>query len=158
MKITEALVRDHRSFRTEFEDLEQALKSGAQPEEIEEQLNVLTATLDTHAQLEDELLFALLEPQMEMAGALAGMRTDHGDIQAASLMCRSLRQEEVQLQQTADGAATTAEAVNQLLKVARPHFAKEEQILFPMAERLLDANTLEQLGVQFTNRRRMMMI
>lgn len=158
MKITEALVRDHRSFRTEFEDLEQALKAGAQPEEIEEQLNVLTAELDTHAQLEDELLFAVLEPRMETAGALAGMRTDHGDIQAASSICRNLRLEEIQLQQVADGAITPADAVSQLVKAARPHFAKEEQFLFPMAEQLLDAKTLEDLGVQFTNRRRMMMI
>lgn len=158
MKITEALVRDHRSFRAEFEDLERALSSGAQSDEIEEQLNILTAELDTHAQLEDELLFSVLEPQIEMAGAVAGVRADHGDIQAASSMCRTLRQEEVQLQNAADGAPTTAEAVSQLVKVARPHFAKEEQFIFPMAERLLDANTLEQLGVQFTNRRRMMMI
>lgn len=158
MKITEALVRDHRSFRAEFEDLEKALSSDNQSEEIEERLNVLTAELDTHAQLEDELLFSILEPQFETAGAVAGMRVDHGEIQAASSLCRGLRQEEVQVQEAADSAATTAEAVSQLLKVARPHFAKEEQFLFPMAERMLDANTLEQLGVQFTNRRRMMMI
>jgi hemerythrin-like domain-containing protein len=48
--------------------------------------------------------------------------------------------------------------VSHLLEVARLHFAKEEQSLFPMAEQVLDSDTLEQLGVQFANRRRVVMI
>jgi hemerythrin-like domain-containing protein len=42
--------------------------------------------------------------------------------------------------------------------VARQHFAKEETILFPMAEQVLSLAELEELGAQFDARRRVVMI
>jgi hemerythrin-like domain-containing protein len=147
MKITEALLRDHKVFYSQFEDLENALLSHSALPEIESQIDALTASLETHAQLEDELLFAALEPYIGQTGPLAVMRMEHSEIENTF----------AELQQAADYAATE-EWVSHLLQVARPHFAKEEQVLFPTAEQVLDSNTLEQLGAQFSNRRRVVMI
>lgn len=147
MKITEALLRDHQVFRSEFQDLEKALQSGAPQSEIEAQLDALNAALDVHSQLEDELLFAAMEPHIGPTGPLAVLRMEHGEIEEAFS----------RVQESADFAATSG-LLSHLLEVARPHFAKEEQILLPMAEQVLDTNTLEELGVQFAKRRRVVMI
>ncbi|NIN68730.1 MAG: hypothetical protein GTO63_29295 [Anaerolineae bacterium] len=40
-----------------------------------------------------------------------------------------------------------------VIQVAREHFAKEEQILYPIAEQVLDTDTLTQLGRQWAERR-----
>jgi CRP-like cAMP-binding protein/hemerythrin-like domain-containing protein len=147
MKITEALLRDHQVFHGQFEDLERALRSGTAWSEIEAQIDVLNAALETHAELEDELLFSALEPHIGPMGPLAVMRMEHDEIENAFF----------QLQESADPAEREG-VVTHLLEVARSHFAKEEQILFPMADQELDSNALEQLGVQFANRRRIVMI
>lgn len=147
MKITEALLRDHKMFYEEFGDLEKAFQSGASLPEIEAQLESLSTALDIHAQLEDELLFAAMEPIIGPTGPLTVMRMEHSEIENIFSL----------LQESSD-VATTEGFISRLLEVARPHFAKEEQILFPMAEKVLDPNTLEQLGVQFSNRRRVVMI
>jgi hemerythrin-like domain-containing protein len=50
-----------------------------------------------------------------------------------------------------------AEAKNLLLhaiQTARAHFAKEEQVLFVMAQQMLDSRTLEQLGRQWAAARK----
>ena len=39
------------------------------------------------------------------------------------------------------------------ITASRKHFDKEERIVFPMAERILKAKTLGELGVQWLNRR-----
>jgi regulator of cell morphogenesis and NO signaling len=140
-------MRDHQVFRGQFEDLEKGLRSGAAWSEIEEQLDALNAALETHAELEDELLFSALEPIIGPVGPLAVMRMEHEAIGNIFF----------QLQESADLAVKEG-IVTHLLEIARPHFAKEEQILFPMAEQQLDSNTLEQLGAQFANRRRIVMI
>ena len=40
-----------------------------------------------------------------------------------------------------------------LIDVARPHFAKEEDVLFPMAETALPEATLLRLGEEWASRR-----
>jgi hemerythrin-like domain-containing protein len=52
-----------------------------------------------------------------------------------------------------------AETKNLLLhaiQTARAHFAKEEQVLFPMAVQMLEANALKQLGAKWAEMRKVM--
>ncbi|QLQ06698.1 MAG: hemerythrin domain-containing protein [Anaerolineae bacterium] len=44
--------------------------------------------------------------------------------------------------------------LQQTLQVSRVHFSKEEQILFPLAEQVLDEDRLAELAVQWADRRR----
>jgi hemerythrin-like domain-containing protein len=40
-----------------------------------------------------------------------------------------------------------------VLFAAREHFMKEENVLFPMAEQMLDARAMEQMGATWAKRR-----
>jgi regulator of cell morphogenesis and NO signaling len=142
MKLTEALLRDHETFYQQFEALEQTRRASDTFGDLGAQLRQLGAPLETHAHLEDELLFAALEPYLGELGPLAVMRMEHAEIE------NSL----AQLQTAPEGQAQ-AELVNHLIATARAHFAKEEQILFPTADQVLTDDVLQNLGAQFEQRR-----
>ncbi len=77
-----------------------------------------------------------------MAGPLAAMRAEHEEIEAGLARAR--------------GAAEAGEVADLLLRVVevvRPHFAKEEQVLFPAAEEVLPAATLLELGERWAEAR-----
>ncbi len=142
MKIIELLWRDHQEFYSQFDRLEENLQVAGKVAEIRTQVSKLNTALQTHAQLEDELLFATLEPYIGEMGPLTVMRLEHTAIEDTF----------AQLQVTT-GAAETEQLVTHLLTVARSHFAKEEQILFPLSEQVLSTDTLDELGEQFMQRR-----
>lgn len=147
MKITEALLRDHQTFNQEFQDLERDVQSGVEWSDLQAQLDALNATLDTHVQLEDELLLGALESKSGTAGLITAMREGHSELSSAFLKLFG-----------PSDLAEAQEPLFHMLEVARLQFGKEEQVLFPKAEELLDPNALEQLGEQFANRRRIVMI
>lgn len=136
MKVPDALLGEHGVFYAQFDYLEQNIPHAHDVTLVKSQGAMLTAALATHAHMEDELLFVALEAHLDpQFGPLAVMRAEHNEIEG-SLM----RLQEVQ---------DLAEAKNLLLhavRTARAHFAKEEQVLFVMAQQMLDVHTLEQLG------------
>ncbi len=142
MKIIELLWRDHQEFYGQFDRLEESLGTAGKVAEIRTRVDQVSAALQMHAQLEDELLFTTLEPQIGAMGPLAVMRLEHTAIEDTL----------AQLQVDTD-AAKTEQLVEHLLAVARSHFAKEEQVLFPLSEQVLSAEALDELGRQFMQRR-----
>jgi iron-sulfur cluster repair protein YtfE (RIC family) len=81
-----------------------------------------------------------MDPQY---GPLGQMRLEHKEIEGSL----------IRLQDVED----LTEAKNLLLhaiQTAHAHFAKEEQILFPMAKQLLEARTLEQLSAKWAEQRK----
>ena len=105
-------------------------------EEARIQAAELAAGLATHAHLEDELLFVALEgPLGPNGGPLAVMRAEHAEVEGT--LERLAQVEDV---------GEAAELAGHLVTVAREHFAKEEQVLFPMAEELLGEDVLRGLG------------
>lgn len=135
MKITEAFLQEHHQFYDQLDRLERAAKTDGSLAAIQSQVAPLVATLMPHARLEDELLFAELEPQLGPVGPLSVMRMEHDEIDETL----------ASLQATED-PATAKHLVLHVVDVARQHFLKEEQVLFPMAEQVLSADTLERLG------------
>jgi hemerythrin-like domain-containing protein len=142
MKITQALLGEHGVFYAQFEHLEQAVSTAVGTDLVRALAAFLQATLETHAQLEEELLFQTLDPYLGSMGPLAVMRTEHEEIE------RTLGQ----LLQPQDLNQAQA-LVQHLLQVAREHFAKEEQVLFPLTEQTLDVEILTRLGAQWAERR-----
>lgn len=140
MSITDLLLRDHQSFYQQFDALEAALQMPTQ-RELRDQLAKLGDSIGTHARLEDDLLFSTLEPFIGLGGPLAVMRSEHEEIER---ILGELQDE--------SGPVKTRDLVPQLLEVALQHFRKEEMILFPMSEQVLDQAALEELGVQFEAR------
>ena len=146
MKVTDALLGEHAVFYAQFDYLEENIPSAKDLTLVKSQGAMLTAALATHAHLEDELLFIALEAHINpQFGPLAVMRMEHNEIEG------SLEH----LQEVQD----LAEAKNLLLhaiQTARAHFAKEEQMLFPIAAQRLEANALNQLGAKWAETRKVM--
>ena len=93
--------------------------------------------------LEEELLFVHLEPHLgTQGGPLAVMRAEHDEIKGGLSQLPQLQ--------------NLDEAQNLLLHiiaVAREHFAKEERILYQMAEQTLGEEKLTQLGSEWARQR-----
>lgn len=146
MKVTDALLGEHAIFYAQFDYLEKNIPAAQDLTLVKSQGAMLTAALATHAHMEDELLFNALEAHMDpQFGPLAVMRMEHNEIEGSLV-----RLQEVQ---------NLVEAKNLLLhaiQIARAHFAKEEQVLFPMAGQMLEAKNLMQLGKQWAELRKVM--
>jgi hemerythrin-like domain-containing protein len=103
---------------------------------------MLAAALAGHAQLEEDLLFKTLERHIGSIGPLAVMRMEHDQIEEGLERLPAVRELE-----------QVRELLLQIVEVARGHFAKEEQVLFPMASQALSTETLIDLGEQWARRR-----
>jgi hemerythrin-like domain-containing protein len=144
MKVTDALLGEHAVFYAQFDYLEKNIPPAKDLTLVKSQGAMLTAALATHAHLEDELLFIALEAHLDpQFGPLTVMRMEHNEIEGSL----------GRLQEAQD----LAEAKNLLLhaiQTARAHFAKEEQVLFPMAVQVLEASALNQLGSRWAELRK----
>lgn len=133
MHILDELNRDHARLRQEMDELQQDPPNG----ESRERLARFVGALIAHAHLEDELLFAALEPYLPAEhGPLQVMRGEHDEIEARLARLAG-----------ADPArAETRPDLARLFELARHHFLREERVLFPFASRLLDGPRLAVLG------------
>lgn len=143
MKLTQALLGEHGVFYAQFEHLENIIPQCQSLDLVQGLGSMLTAALETHACMEDHLLFTSLESHPGLAsGPLPVMRQEHDQIE--------------QLLASVQDLPEVDEAKNSLLgalRVAREHFAKEEQVLFPAAEQILGAGPLEELGEMWAQKR-----
>jgi iron-sulfur cluster repair protein YtfE (RIC family) len=142
MKITDALLGEHGAFYAQFDRLDEQLPVCRDVAEVREQAALLAAALVSHARLEDELLFPAMSRASADPGLLEAMESEHEAI--ADRLSR------------AQGTADLALARNELLEavsLARDHFAKEERLAFPLADELLGAPSLQQLGASWAMRR-----
>lgn len=139
--ITDALLGEHGVIypllshltATPFASVEEARLKAAQ----------VAAGLATHAAIEDELLFVAMEGVLgPNGGPLAVMRAEHDEVEASLERLTGID----------DAGEATALAAH-LHEVARGHFAKEEQVLFPMAVQMLGEETLRDLGAEWAARR-----
>jgi iron-sulfur cluster repair protein YtfE (RIC family) len=141
MLITDALLGEHAVLHAMFIHLDQTLKIGSLAE-LKSQGSLLAAALSSHAELEEELLFARLEPEIGAQGPLAVMRQEHEVIDGSLVKLKS---------------AEEAESARQLLSLtvntAKAHFLKEERVLFPMACSALTPETLAELGTEWAKAR-----
>ncbi len=142
MKITDALLGEHGAFYAQFDRLEETIPHTTSVGEVREQAALLAAALVSHAQLEDTLLFERMRSAGGDEGLLSTMEAEHTEI--AGLLTR------------AQGSQDVSAARDDLLDavtLARDHFAKEEQIAFPLAESILGAAGLTALGARWSARR-----
>lgn len=147
MQITQALLGEHGVLYALFEYVENGLAGMETLAEVQRAAAALTATLGSHARIENEILFPSLEPQLGPGGPLPVMREEHDEIESA-------------LEDIANAASRDA-AVNQLrdtLQIARDHFAKEEQVLFAMAQQMLDGAELDRMGAMWAEARKVRVI
>lgn len=144
MKLTDALIGEHSAFYTLFDGIEDIAATESATAIILGATAVLQAMVESHATLEDELLFDALEPHLgKDVGPLVVMRAEHEE------MKHLLRG----IDRSVD-AGEAIDLVREALGAARAHFQKEEQALFPMAQRLLGDDELTRLGSVWARARR----
>ncbi|MGH7600580.1 MAG: hemerythrin domain-containing protein [bacterium] len=144
MNVTDALLGEHGVFYAQFDYLEKNIPHAGDLAPVKSQGAMLAAALAPHAHLEDELLFIALESHLDpQSGPLAVMRMEHNEIEGSLERLQALQD--------------LAEAKNLLLhaiQTARAHFAKEEQVLFPLAGQMLEAKKLSLLGAKWAESRK----
>jgi hemerythrin-like domain-containing protein len=142
MDIVQALLGEHGVLYAQFEYLEETAP-GLSLGVLKAQAEMLAAALQSHSSIEDELLFAALEPVLGAGSPeLVGMRMMHEEIDRGLETCR--------------GAGDERDAQGELLGVvglARQHFLGEEQAIFPLAHSRLTTASREALGAQWAARR-----
>lgn len=167
------LLEEHRAIMAEVAALRRAIQDLRQYGEaavtaaipaLESVGRMMATRLLRHARKEDEALFPAIEEALGMEhGPTSVMRQEHRDIHEQARRFRdTLKQlEEVEhpaivaggerlrtLAARGAGAAALADTGESVVNLLDVHFAKEEDILFPMARDLLSREALERIGAR----------
>jgi hemerythrin-like domain-containing protein len=135
MKITELLTAEHTIYLGVFDQIERVLPSLTTLSEVRTMASIVEGMLEGHAARESNLAYLALDHVLAEKGHLDRMHQDHHEIDG-------------RLKQV-HAANTSAEARRLLkaaLEVSREHFYLEERAVFPMLEKLLQPETLTELG------------
>ena len=142
MKITEALFAEHLVFHNMFDHLDARVPTIRTLAELKALAAVMESMLKAHSDTEDNLFIGPLEHCFEQIGQRDHFLQEHKEMDG-----------NLQLVQQ----ATRLESARRLLLAAvahsRHHFDKEERIVFPMAERMLNSKTLNSLGQSWMEQR-----
>jgi hemerythrin-like domain-containing protein len=144
MKITDVLRAEHAVFHNLFDHIEAAVPGLKGLAEVKALATVVQKLHGPHARTEDSLFMEPLEHCFDQIGQNETFHEEHRKIEAA--LAGALQ------------AKTVKDAKRILLgaiAASRDHFDKEERIVFPLAERVLKAKTLSELGQAWLRRREM---
>ena len=142
MKITDVLRAEHAVFHNLFDHIEAAVPQLKTLAEVKALAAVVEKVHEPHAKTEDDLFMEPLSHCFDQIGQNETFHAEHRRIEEALAK--------------AHHAKTVKEAKRILLgalAACRDHFDKEERIVFPMAERVLKAKTLSELGQAWLRRR-----
>jgi iron-sulfur cluster repair protein YtfE (RIC family) len=135
MKITDALRGEHGAYYGLFQQIESLAEEVEILAQIQNATIALNAEILSHAKLEERLLIPALRPHLSHDALITAMCDEHVE------MDQSL--EHVEDAQTLEDAV---DWIRYCVGFAREHFQKEEQILFPLADKVLGREVLEKLG------------
>jgi hemerythrin-like domain-containing protein len=142
MKITEALLAEHAVFHSLFDHVEQAVPRLKTLAEVKSLAAVIEATLSAHSRTEDILLIEPLDHCLEQMGQAESFHKEHQEIDASLAEIKSVRQ-----------VKTAKRLLLNAVAYSRRHFDKEERLLFPLAEKVLNARTLTTLARDWMKQR-----
>ncbi|HTL54226.1 MAG TPA: hemerythrin domain-containing protein [Candidatus Limnocylindrales bacterium] len=142
MKITEALLAEHLVFHSMFDHIEAAAPSLKTLGEIKAIAAILEPMLKFHADAEDALFFGPLEHCFEQIGQRDSLVEEHLEMDT-----------NLQMVQKATRAKEALDLLLGAVAHSRRHFDREERIVFPLAERVLNERTLTELGKAWLDQR-----
>lgn len=144
MKLTDALLGEHGAFYALFDNVEELAASAGRVAQIQGAITVLETMILWHATLEEQLLFTALAPHLEKGSDLiATLNAEHKEMEV--LLGRI---------EDAEGVHDATRWVERALSSARSHFKKEEEVIFPLAQKFLSDETLERLGLEWAAARK----
>ena len=142
MKITDVLRAEHAVFHNLFDHIEAVLPRARTLSEVKSLATIMEKLTGPHSRTEDELFIEPLEHCFDQIGQKDTFHEEHEMIEAALAKVHAARDLKL-ARQFLLGAVTAS----------RKHFDKEERIVFPLAERILNAKTLSKLGEEWLHRR-----
>jgi len=142
MKITDVLRAEHAVFHNLFDHIETVLPRTRTLAEVKSLATVVETLLAPHAKTEDDLFMEPLEHCFDQIGQQETFHDEHEQIDAELAKVHKARE-----------VKTAKKILLGAVTASRKHFDKEERIVFPLAERILKAKTLSELGEQWLNRR-----
>jgi hypothetical protein len=143
MKITEALLAEHVVFHNIFDHIERVLPTLKTLPEIQTYAHLLEGLLLKHGEAEEEWVFAPLDHCLEQIGQRDTFEKEHREIDA------HLRQV-----LKASRAIEARKLLLQAVLASRKHFDHEERIVFALAEKVMKADTLLDLGQLWVEQRK----
>jgi len=141
MRITEALVAEHSIFLTVFDQIERVLPSLATPVEVRTMASIVEGLLETHAKTETNLAYLALDHVLAQNGELKCMHQDHHEID-----------DRLRKVYTAKTCAEARRLMKSAISASREHFRLEERSVFPLLEKVLQEETLAELGQTWLGR------
>jgi hemerythrin-like domain-containing protein len=142
MKITDILLAEHMVFHNVFDHIESSLPRLETLAEIKALAGLMENLLRAHSRTEEELVFAPLDHCLEQIGQRDTFEKEHQEIDASLLKVKNARR-------LADARRLLSGAV----QASRKHFDHEERIVFPLAEKAMNRETLSKLGSVWLRRR-----
>jgi hemerythrin-like domain-containing protein len=142
MKITDVLRAEHAVFHNLFDHIESTVPRLETLGEVKSLAALVDKVMAPHTKTEDDLFIEPLEHCFEQIGQNETFHAEHRRIEERLAGVQKAR--------------TLADAKKMLLEAmaaSREHFDKEERIVFPMAERVLKAKTLSELGKTWLQQR-----
>jgi len=134
VRITDRFISEHRVFLEQLDMLRALLDDGQPVGATAAALRTLAAPLGRHAKEEEEILFPALAARIGEDGPISILRAEHRSI-------------EEQIEGIAAGSARAevARMFDAFAATLRDHIAKEDDVLFPIAERVLGEEELAAL-------------
>jgi len=133
--ITTTLVMEHAIYGAVFDQIERVLPALNSTQEIRVLSTVVEGLLGKHAETETSLAYAALDHVLAEKGKLERLHQDHKEID------NNYRQVH-----RASSLAEAQRLLKKALAASREHFRYEERVVFPLLERVLPSETLNDLG------------
>ncbi|KAA9026059.1 hemerythrin domain-containing protein [Niallia endozanthoxylica] len=148
----EKLLEEHVSLRQQLEALLQMVQLLNQQEEkaevfadLRKKVSAFFKELEAHSQKEESILFPMLETYIgKSGGPIAVMEYEHEE--AKRLIQSFLTQSDKETME--ENMVTHSLLIREAHSLLISHFMKEENVLFPMGERLFSESEKEELYVK----------
>jgi hemerythrin-like domain-containing protein len=142
MKITDVLRAEHAVFHNLFDHIEAVLPHARTLGEVKSLATIMEKLTGPHSRTEDELFIDPLEHCFDQIGQKETFHDEHKMIEDTLAKVHQAR-----------GLKSARKFLHGAVTATRKHFNKEERIVFPLAERILKAKTLNDLGETWLRRR-----
>jgi len=142
MKITDILRAEHTVFHHLFDHIEKTAPRLKTLGEVKSLAVLVDKVMAPHSHTEDELFIEPLEHCFEQIGQRETFHHEHELIEQTLTKVSKARE-----------LKTAKKLLIGVITASRKHFDKEERIVFPMAERVMNEKTLADLGHEWMKRR-----
>jgi hemerythrin-like domain-containing protein len=142
MKITEILMAEHAVFHNLFDHIEASVPRLETLGEVKSLAALVDKVMAPHSKTEDDLFIEPLEHCFEQIGQNETFHAEHRRIE-----------ERLASVQRARTLMDAKKILLEAMSASRDHFDREERIVFPLAERVLKAKTLSELGKTWQQKR-----